>query len=124
MHTCGFVALKGECLTMVFSVLPSQALRSTGERVLPSRFSTVRAWESSPSWTRSRLSVTPASTTFILPSLSGVAMGSRTSDMRPSPLDRPQVEPVRADWEEVLGETQAAYEAWRTWPGLRSNPRS
>jgi hypothetical protein len=35
-----------------------------------------------------------------------------------------QVEPVRADWEEVLGETQAAYEAWRTWPGLRSNPRS
>ena len=35
-----------------------------------------------------------------------------------------QVEPVRVDWEEVLGETQAAYEAWRTWPGLCFNPRS
>ena len=35
-----------------------------------------------------------------------------------------QVEPVRAGCEEVLGETQAAYEAWRTWPRLRSNPRS
>lgn len=31
-----------------------------------------------------------------------------------------QVQPVRADWEEVLRETQAAYEAWRTWPGPRS----
>jgi hypothetical protein len=35
-----------------------------------------------------------------------------------------QVESVRADWEEVLGETQAAYEAWRTWPGLCSNLRA
>lgn len=27
------------------------------------------------------------------------------------------VEPQRADWEEILGETQAVYETWRTWHG-------
>lgn len=32
------------------------------------------------------------------------------------------VEPERTDWEEVLGQTQAAYEAWRTWPGSSPDP--
>ncbi len=27
------------------------------------------------------------------------------------------VKPVRPDWRKVLGETEARYEAWRTWPG-------
>ena len=33
------------------------------------------------------------------------------------------VMPQRADWEDVLNEGQAAYEAWRSWPGAGSGPR-
>jgi len=30
------------------------------------------------------------------------------------------VRPWREDWAEVLADTQAGYEAWRTWPAPRS----
>jgi hypothetical protein len=31
------------------------------------------------------------------------------------------VQPLRADWEQILNSTQQAYEEWRTWPGSAPN---
>jgi hypothetical protein len=50
------VARSGALRTIVCSALPSQALRTTGERVLPSRESTFMTWANSDSTTRRRLS--------------------------------------------------------------------
>jgi hypothetical protein len=34
------------------------------------------------------------------------------------------VEPARDDWNEVLSDSQARFEAFRTWPGIRRPPES
>ena len=73
----------GVFLAIVCSVLPSHALRITGERVLPSRASTLRTCANSDSSTSRRLS-RPSAGAPSPPS------GSRTSQIRPSPEDSPE----------------------------------
>jgi hypothetical protein len=77
---CAPVARTGDVLAIVCSGLPSHALRTTGESVFPSRASTLSTCANSDSTINRRLSCAPLSP----------ALGSRTSKINPSPLDRPE----------------------------------
>ena len=79
--------------TRVSSGVPSHASRRTGLSELPSRSIRRRAVANSLSTTRSRLSSSPGSSTTSCPGSfgSGFVIGSRTAQINPSPLERPDL---------------------------------
>src|SRR5262245_9317133 len=99
MEICASVALVGEFFTRMLRLPLSHALRTTGDNVFPSRLRTFRTDANSLSRIRSRLSLIPVSVPStlrndaLLPALFDLESfnGSRTAQIKPSPLDNPDL---------------------------------
>src|SRR5215813_14103371 len=100
IEMCASVAFVGEFFTRMFRSPVSHALRITGDSVFPSRLRTFRTDANSLSNTRSRLSMIPGPLPSTkrndppLPDLFGVeelVAESRTAQIKPSPLDNPDL---------------------------------
>src|SRR5262249_23743395 len=104
----------GLFLVSVLRSPPSHAWRSTGESVLPSRPSTRSTAANSGSRASSRLSSTPASGSVLLPfeepARAEGGEASRTSQVSPSPDDKPDLTCLLAHTTSTIPHTR------RTWP--------
>ena len=101
IETCAPEAFAGDFLVSTLKSPESQAWRTIGESVDPSRPITRSVEANSGSNTRSRLSSTPASSWISLKSMAiprrltaaRPMMGSRTAQINPSPLESPPLAP-------------------------------